>query len=60
MDEWMAALGLALIFEGLVPFLFPEQWRSFVQRVAQLAGDRIRTIGMVAVLSGVALLFFAR
>ncbi len=56
----MAALGLALIFEGLVPFLFPEQWRSFVQRVAQIAGDRIRTTGLVAVLSGVALLLLAR
>ena len=59
MDEWMAALGLALIFEGLAPFLFPEQWRSFVQRVAQMAGDRIRTIGLMAVLSGVVLLLFA-
>ena len=56
----MAALGLALIFEGLMPLAFPEQWRAFVQRIAQFSSGQIRFMGLAAVLVGVLILLFAR
>jgi uncharacterized protein len=59
MHEWMAALGLALVLEGLFPFLFPEQWRAFVQRIAQLGSGQIRFIGLTSVAIGLVLVLFA-
>lgn len=37
--------GLVLIIEGLVPLLFPKQWRSYVQKLAQEPVHQIRMVG---------------
>jgi uncharacterized protein len=60
MSEWMAALGLALVLEGLMPLLFPQQWRAFVQAIAQLTAGQIRFVGLSAILAGVVVLLLAR
>jgi len=43
--DWLMIFGLVLIIEGLVPLLFPKQWRSYVQKLAQEPVHQIRMVG---------------
>ena len=58
-STWLAALGLALILEGLLPFIAPSAWRqAFTQRM-QMADGQLRFFGLVAVGGGLLLLWLA-
>ena len=57
-DDWLRAIGLVLILEGLMPLLSPSNWREMFLRVAQLRDGQIRFVGFGATLAGVALLLF--
>jgi uncharacterized protein YjeT (DUF2065 family) len=48
----MLAFGLMLVFEGVMPFLFPKQWRQAFQRIAEFSDGQIRFFGLIALLSG--------
>lgn len=57
MDEtgglpWGLALGMMLVFEGLLPLLVPGAWREMVQRIAAFEDGQIRFVGLLAVGSG--------
>ncbi len=54
----LSALGLMLLFEGLMPLLSPQQWRAFVAQVSAMRDGQIRFMGLVAVMLGAALLLF--
>ncbi len=53
------ALGLVLIFEGLVFVLAPRRLDDILRMLAELPPDARRLIGMLAVLSGVVLMTIA-
>lgn len=53
---WLMALGLMLVFEGLLPLLAPVAWREMMQRVAALANGQIRFVGLAAIVAGLAML----
>ncbi|MCX7229586.1 MAG: DUF2065 domain-containing protein [Burkholderiales bacterium] len=55
----LAALGLMLIVEGLMPMVSPPGWREAMRRIASLRDGQIRFMGLAAVLAGVALLAIA-
>ncbi|RPH46152.1 MAG: DUF2065 domain-containing protein [Burkholderiales bacterium] len=55
----LAALGLMLIVEGLMPMVSPPGWREAMRRIASLRDGQIRFMGLAAVLLGVLLLSFA-
>ena len=55
-ESLLLALGLALLIEGLLPFVAPAQWRATVQRVAGLRDGQIRFMGMAAILIGLLLI----
>jgi uncharacterized protein YjeT (DUF2065 family) len=55
----LAALGLMLILEGLMPLVSPPQWREAMRRVAALRDGQLRFMGLAATLVGVALLAVA-
>ena len=60
MDMWqqlMLALGLFLVFEGLLPFANPGQWRRLVMQVAQSDDRTIRLTGLISMLLGLAVLY---
>ncbi|WP_199244048.1 DUF2065 domain-containing protein [Bacterioplanes sanyensis] len=60
MDMWqqlMLALGLFLVFEGLLPFASPGQWRQLVMKVAQSDDRTIRMTGLISMLLGLAVLY---
>ena len=47
-----AGLGLALVIEGLLPFLSPPAWRKVIAQVQQLNDGQIRFFGLCCILAG--------
>lgn len=54
--SWIAALGLMLLLEGIIPFFFPRHWRETFNRIIHLSDGQIRFLGMLALLCGLVLL----
>ena len=53
----LAALGLALILEGLMPLFAPQGWRRVVAQLMQLKDGQLRFYGLISVVLGLLLLF---
>ncbi len=58
LNSLIAGFCLMLVFEGVVPFLAPQQWRETVSRIAQTSDATIRKIGLGSMIAGVVLLYF--
>ena len=58
-STWLAALGLALIIEGLLPVIAPSAWRQAFTQLMQMADGQLRFFGLVAVGGGLLLLWLA-
>ena len=56
-STWLAALGLALILEGLLPFIAPGAWRQAFTQLMQMADGQLRFFGLLAVGGGLLLLW---
>ena len=56
---WMA-LGLALIIEGAPYFLFPDRLGALLQQLEAAGPQALRTLGLIIMLAGVALLLVGR
>ena len=56
-STWLAALGLALILEGLLPFIAPSAWRRAFTQLMQMADGQLRFFGLLAVGGGLLLLW---
>ena len=56
-QQLLIAFSLMLVFEGIVPFLYPQRWRQLVQRLAEIDNRQLRIAGLVSMLSGVVLLY---
>jgi uncharacterized protein YjeT (DUF2065 family) len=55
-DAILAAIGLVLIFEGLLPLISPTKWREMFTQLLQLQDGQVRFFGLSTVLLGVFLL----
>jgi uncharacterized protein YjeT (DUF2065 family) len=55
-SSWTIALGLMLLFEGIIPFFFPKQWRETFNRITRMSDGQIRFLGLIALLCGLATL----
>ncbi len=60
MSELLAAFALAMIFEGMMPFIAPKGWREMVLKISRLADNQLRQMGFVIMLTGLALLWSVR
>jgi uncharacterized protein YjeT (DUF2065 family) len=56
----LAAFGLMLVIEGLMPFLAPAAWRDMFRRVMAFTDGQLRFAGLVAMLCGAVLVALAR
>ena len=54
--DWLAAIGLLLVIEGLLPFAAPAVWRDGFRRMLELSDGQLRFIGAASMLGGVFLL----
>ena len=57
---FLMAFALMLVIEGILPFLFPTQWRETFRRIIQFSDGQIRVIGLTSMLAGLLLLLFAK
>ena len=51
------AMGLMLVFEGLLPFIAPHAWRETFARMIKLKDGQLRFVGLFSIAGG-ALLFW--
>lgn len=56
-QDFLAALALLLIFEGLMPFASPEKWKEFIRSIGELEPSKIRFFGLMSMLAGLILLY---
>jgi uncharacterized protein YjeT (DUF2065 family) len=59
-NYWLAALGLMLVLEGIMPFLFPSAWRETLRKIAQFQDGQARFIGLTLMLCGVLLIYLVK
>lgn len=52
------AFALFLIIEGILPALFPNRWRAYLQVLLEQPIETLRVIGTSTVLIGVIILWF--
>lgn len=55
-DILIAALGLTLIFEGVLPFVAPRIWRQAFRRITELRDGQLRFFGLVSLALGLLLI----
>jgi hypothetical protein len=60
MLDLVAALGLALAVEGLLFAAFPEGMRRAMYEAAHSPSDRMRIVGILSALIGLAVIWLAR
>lgn len=61
--EWadlLAALGLCLIIEGIIPFLSPNSLRRALALMLTLENWPIRLLGVLSMAAGLVVLYLAR
>lgn len=57
MEEFLKALALIMVIEGILPFLSPDKWRNWMQQVARVPSLSLRILGLASMLLGVGLLY---
>lgn len=48
----ITAIGLMLVFEGILPLIAPQAWRQTFERLLTLKDGQLRFIGIVSMLIG--------
>jgi uncharacterized protein YjeT (DUF2065 family) len=59
-SDLFAALALVMIIEGLLPFANPGAVRRAMLMLAGMDEARLRTAGLVSIISGLLLLYWVR
>lgn len=59
-QDLLTGFALFLVFEGLMPFLSPRNWRQMLAQLATLSDRGLRIAGLISMLIGLALLAWAR
>ena len=60
MKFFLCVMGMVLILEGLPYFAFPDKIKSFLMKLTDIPDRVLRLMGLAAVISGLALVFFGR
>jgi uncharacterized protein YjeT (DUF2065 family) len=58
-DIILAALALMLVIEGILPFSAPRVWRETFRRLVEMSDGQIRFAGLMSMMIGLVLLYFA-
>jgi len=60
MNSLLAALGLVLVLEGVLPFLAPSMWRDTFRKLLELSDGQLRFMGLISMLMGLGIVFATR
>jgi len=56
-NEFLTAIALLLIIEGIMPFLNPEGLRKMLALTLQMNNSTLRFVGLSAMIAGLVLLY---
>ncbi|PLW75485.1 DUF2065 domain-containing protein [Cohaesibacter celericrescens] len=60
MSDFLAAVGLVLVIEGLLYALLPESMKRMMIEVATIPGSNLRVGGLLAMAIGVGIVWMVR
>jgi uncharacterized protein len=60
MSELLTVIGLILVLEGLPYFAFPEKFKTWILKLAEMPETQLRIYGLVSMLIGLLVVFLAR
>ena len=60
LTDFVTALGIAFVFEGIAYALFPRRAHTAFEIIAQMPEDTLRYLGLVAAICGVFVIWLAR
>lgn len=55
----ISAIGLVLVFEGIMPFSSPHRWRQLMLQLVMRNDHFLRIMGFICMLAGLALVCVA-
>ncbi|SNX59465.1 hypothetical protein SAMN06296273_0913 [Nitrosomonas ureae] len=55
-ENFLNAVALVLILEGMLPFLSPDTWREAFRKLIETNDNQLRFIGLTSMLIGLILL----
>ena len=55
-ENFLIAIALMLVLEGMLPFLSPQTWREAFRKMIEINDHQIRFIGLTSMLVGLMLL----
>ncbi|MER2514496.1 MAG: DUF2065 domain-containing protein [Nitrosomonas ureae] len=55
-ENFLSAIALMLILEGMLPFLSPNTWREAFRKLTEINDSQLRFIGLTSMLIGLILL----
>ncbi len=58
--DFLAALALVLVIEGIIPFVNPGSLRRMLATVSQLDDRSLRIAGLVSMILGLVMLYIVR
>ncbi|AOE50616.1 DUF2065 domain-containing protein [Kangiella sediminilitoris] len=56
-EEWLIAMGLVLVLEGLIPTLAPKAWKKIVMEMSMKTDSQLRITGLVLMMVGLGWIF---
>lgn len=56
----LAAFGLMLIFEGILPLVAPKAWREAFKKMVTFKDGQLRFIGLISMIGGLVLLLISQ
>ena len=59
-SDFLAALALLLVIEGVIPFANPQALRRMLATMSQLDDRSLRIAGLVSMVLGVVMLYIVR
>ena len=60
MEDFIAALGLALALEGFLYALFPDKMKQMMAQVLAMPAASVRTVGLTTAIIGVGVVLLVR
>ena len=60
MNSLLAAFGLMLVLEGVLPFLAPRVWRETFRKLLEMSDGQLRFMGLLSMLGGLCIVLIAR
>lgn len=56
----LTALGLMLVFEGVLPLLMPRAWRETFIKMVTLKDGQLRFVGLISIVGGLLLILLSK